>query len=50
MDIQIDLVLAGVVNFLILVLLFRRLLGDKIVQQVEQRKAMLEKLKNRRKI
>lgn len=45
MDIQIDLVLAGVVNFLILVLLFRKLLGDKIVQQVEQRKAMLEKLK-----
>ena len=37
--------IAGIINFLVLVFLFRRLLGDKIVQEVEKRKAMLEKLK-----
>lgn len=37
--------LAGVINFLVLVFLFRKLLGDKIVQEVEKRKEMLEKLK-----
>ncbi|PZM86821.1 MAG: hypothetical protein DLD55_04585 [candidate division SR1 bacterium] len=45
MDIHWDLVLAGVINFLVLVFLFRKLLGDKIVQEVEKRKEMLEKLK-----
>lgn len=45
MDIHWDLVLAGVINFLVLVFLFRKLLGDKIVQEVERRKEMLEKLK-----
>lgn len=45
MDIHWDLVLVGVINFLVLVFLFRKLLGDKIVQEVEKRKEMLEKLK-----
>ena len=45
MDIHVDLVIAWIVNFLILVLLFRKILWDKIVQQVEERKAMLKKLK-----
>jgi hypothetical protein len=38
-------VIAGIVNFLVLVFLFRKLLGDKIVQEVEKRRTMLEKLK-----
>ncbi len=37
--------IAGIVNFLVLVFLFRKLLGDKIVQEVEKRRTMLEKLK-----
>ena len=45
MDIHVDLVLAWIINFLILVLLFRTILWDKIVQQVEERKIMLNKLK-----
>ena len=45
MDIHVDLVLAWIINFLIIVLLFRKILWDKIVQQVEERKAMLKKLK-----
>ena len=45
MDIHWDLVIAGIVNFLVLVFLFRKLLGDKIVQEVEKRRTMLEKLK-----
>lgn len=45
MDIHVDLIVAGIINFLVLVFLFRKLLGDKIVQEVEKRKAMLEKLK-----
>lgn len=45
MDFHLDLILAGIVNFLLLVFLFRKLLGDKIVQEVEKRKAILEKLK-----
>ena len=45
MDIHIDLVIAWIFNFLVLVLLFRKILWDKIVQQVEERKAMLKKLK-----
>lgn len=45
MDIHFDLIVAGIINFLVLVFLFRKLLGDKIVQEVEKRKAMLEKLK-----
>ena len=45
MDIHIDLVIAWIINFLILVFLFRKLLWDKIVQQVEERKTMLAKLK-----
>ena len=45
MDIHVDLVIAWIINFLVLVFLFRKLLGDKIVQQVEERKAMLAKLK-----
>ncbi|RAL55612.1 hypothetical protein BSK20_04625 [SR1 bacterium human oral taxon HOT-345] len=45
MDIHGDLVIAGIVNFLVLVFLFRKLLGDKIVQEVEKRRTMLEKLK-----
>ena len=45
MDIHWDLVIAWIINFLILVFLFRKLLGDKIVQEVEKRKALLEKLK-----
>ena len=45
MDIHVDLVLAWIINFLILVLLFRKILWDKIVQQVEERKIMLNKLK-----
>lgn len=45
MDIHIDLIIAWIINFLILVFLFRKLLWDKIVQQVEERKKMLEKLK-----
>ena len=46
MDIHVDLVIAWIINFLILVLLFRKILWDKIVQQVEERKTMLKKLKN----
>jgi ATP synthase subunit b len=38
-------VIAGIINFLVLVFLFRKLLGDKIVQEVEKRRTMLEKLK-----
>jgi len=38
-------VIAGIVNFLVLVFLFRKLLGDKIVQEVEKRRTMHEKLK-----
>ena len=45
MDIHVDLVIAWIINFLILVFLFRKLLWDKIVEQVEERKTMLEKLK-----
>ncbi|RKW24937.1 hypothetical protein D8B45_01440 [Candidatus Gracilibacteria bacterium] len=45
MDIHGDLVIAGIINFLVLVFLFRKLLGDKIVQEVEKRRTMLEKLK-----
>lgn len=45
MDIHVDLVIAWIINFLILVLLFRKILWDKIVQQVEERKTMLKKLK-----
>ena len=45
MDIHVDLVIAWIINFLILVLLFRTILWDKIVQQVEERKIMLNKLK-----
>ena len=45
MDIHVDLVIAWIINFLVLVLLFRKILWDKIVQQVEERKAMLKKLK-----
>ena len=45
MDIHIDLVIAWIINFLILVFLFRKLLWDKIVQHVEERKTMLAKLK-----
>ena len=45
MDIHWDLVIAGIINFLVLVFLFRKLLGDKIVQEVEKRRTMLEKLK-----
>lgn len=45
MDVQIDLVIAWIINFLILVFWFRWLLWDKIVQQVEERRAMLNKLK-----
>lgn len=45
MDIHIDLVIAWIINFLILVFLFRKLLWDKIVQQIEERKTMLAKLK-----
>jgi len=45
MDIHVDLVIAWIINFLILVLLFKKILWDKIVQQVEERKAMLKKLK-----
>jgi len=45
MDIHVDLVIAWIINFLILVLLFRKILWDKIVQQVEERKIMLNKLK-----
>jgi len=45
MDIHVDLIIAWIINFLILVFLFKKLLWDKIVQQVEERKAMLEKLK-----
>lgn len=45
MDIHIDLVIAWIINFVILVFLFRKLLWDKIVQQVEERKTMLAKLK-----
>ena len=37
--------IAGIINFLVLVFLFRKLLGDKIVQEVEKRRIMLEKLK-----
>lgn len=46
MDIHWDLVVAGIINFLILVLVFRKLLGDQIVQQIEKRKALMDKLKN----
>ena len=45
MDIHIDLVIAWIINFLVLVLLFRKILWDKIVQQVEERRVMLNKLK-----
>jgi len=45
MDIHVDLVIAWIINFFILVFLFRKLLWDKIVEQVEERKTMLEKLK-----
>lgn len=45
MDIHIDLIVAWIINFLVLVFLFKKLLGDKIVQQVEKRKEMLSKLK-----
>jgi len=45
MDIHVDLVIAWIINFLILVFLFRKLLWDKIVEQVEERKTMLAKLK-----
>jgi len=34
-----------VINFLVIVFLFRKLLGDRIVQVVEERKKMIEKLK-----
>ena len=37
--------IAGIINFLVLVFLFRKLLGDKIVQEVEISRTMLEKLK-----
>ncbi len=45
MDIHIDLVIAWIINFLVLVLLFRKILWDKIVQQVEERRVILNKLK-----
>ena len=45
MDIHVDLVIAWIINFFILVFLFRKLLWDKIVEQVEERKTMLAKLK-----
>ena len=45
MDIHYDLVVAGIVNFLVLVLLFRKFLWDKIVQQIEKRTQLLNKLK-----
>ena len=45
MNIHVDLVIAWIINFLILVFLFRKLLWDKIVEQVEERKTMLAKLK-----
>ena len=45
MDIHYDLVIAGIVNFLVLVLLFRKFLWDKIVQQIEKRTQLLNKLK-----
>ena len=45
MDIHYDLVVAGIVNFLVLVLLFRKFLWDKIVQQIEKRTQLLSKLK-----
>lgn len=45
MEIHWDLVLTGIINFALLVYLFRKGLGDKIVQQIEKRKALMEKLK-----
>lgn len=45
MEFHWDLILAGVVNFLLLVWIFRKGLGDQIVQQIEKRKKLMEKLK-----
>ena len=45
MDIHIDLVIAWIINFWILLFLFKWALWDKIVNIVEERKTMLSKLK-----
>ena len=45
-DINVWLIVAWIINFLILIFFFKKLLGDRIVQVVEERKNMIEKLKN----
>ncbi len=45
-DINVWLIVAWILNFLILLFFFRKLLGDRIVQVVEERKNMIDKLKN----
>ena len=46
MDIHIDLIIAGIINFLILIFLFRKFLWDKLITEIEEREKMKQKLKN----
>lgn len=45
-DINVWLIVAWIINFLIFIMLFRLLLWDRIVRVVEERKNMIERLKN----
>ncbi|MCF7834703.1 hypothetical protein K9M48_01435 [Candidatus Gracilibacteria bacterium] len=45
MDIQIDLVIAQVINFLILITLFKVFLGNYISKEIEKRRELLKKIK-----
>ncbi len=45
MDIQVDILVAQIINFLIIFFLFKKFLGDKIITLVEERRLLIKRLK-----
>lgn len=46
MNINVDILITQIINFLILFFIFKYFLWNKLAQQIEERKNLLEKLKN----
>lgn len=45
MDIQVDILVAQIINFLIIFFLFKKFFGDKIITLVEERRLLIKRLK-----
>lgn len=46
MDIEVDILIAQVINFLIIFFLFKKFLGDSLIKLVEERRELIKKLKD----